>query len=190
MAELYEDWLVSKMTRAEYNELSDDEKKERKRLQKRQHDINYTTKYPEKVKEQKANQYKKNSEAIKARSKKWHEDNPEKVKESERKYREKNPEKVKEYNRQYKQSPTGKKKNTISQWVNDFGLQESDEDLDRIYDLWLNQELCNACDCVLTRSGKLISTDATMDHDHDTHRFRHIICRSCNTQDNWKKYFC
>mgnify|MGYP003656722527 CR=1 FL=1 len=34
MAELYEDWLISKMTRAEHNELSDEEKQERKRLKK------------------------------------------------------------------------------------------------------------------------------------------------------------
>jgi uncharacterized protein YjiS (DUF1127 family) len=32
--EIYNDWLVSKMTRAELKELSDEERKERRRLQK------------------------------------------------------------------------------------------------------------------------------------------------------------
>ena len=79
--------------------------------------------------------------------------------------------------------------NTLCQW-NQRGLQESPEDLDRIYELYLHQECCNACDCVLTRDGDNSSTQACMDHCHITHKFRHIICRSCNTHDNWKKYFC
>jgi hypothetical protein len=82
-----------------------------------------------------------------------------------------------------------KKFKYISSWKHS-GLHETQEELDRIYELYLNQELCNACDCVLTRNGDRCSTQASMDHDHDTNRFRHIICRSCNTMDNWKKYFC
>tara|TARA_R110000803_G_scaffold158240_1_gene222552 strand:+ start:160 stop:627 length:468 start_codon:yes stop_codon:yes gene_type:complete len=116
---------------------------------------------------------------------KYKERNPE----NDRKYREENVEKEKERHRKYSQSPSGKKSNTISQWKQN-GLQESKEDLDRIYDLWLHQEFCNACDVKLTRNGDRCSTDACMDHDHDTHRFRHVICRSCNTRDRWKEYFC
>ena len=182
--------LSRKMTRAEFNALSDVEKKERKRLQKRNSAIKKYSENPEKIKEQKRNSARKYKTKNNERSRKYREENPEKEKERHRKYREDYPDKVKEQHRQYSQSPAGKKNNTILSWVNDAGLQETPEDLDRIYDLWLNQELCNACDCVLTRTGKRISTDACMDHDHDTHRFRHIICRGCNSQDNWKKYFC
>ena len=66
----------------------------------------------------------------------------------------------------------------------------TEEEFKRIYNLYLIQEVCNACDIKLTRNGDRSSTDATMDHDHDTHRFRHIICRSCNANDRWMKYFC
>jgi hypothetical protein len=157
--EIYNDWLVSKMTRTELTELCDDDKKERKRLQK-----------------------------IKS-NKKYREENPEKLKEANKKYREENPEKVKEYYEKYQQSPNGKKVNTLGNWTN-RGLEESKEDLDRIYELYLTQELCNACDIQLTRNGDNSSTQACMDHDHITNRFRHIICKSCNTQDKWMQYFC
>ena len=160
MAELYENWVVRKLTAQEKRELSDEEKQERRRLKKR---ID-TAKHSEK--------------------------NTGKRAEYSRKYYEEHKEERKEYKRQYNQSPAGKKLRTINEWVTKLGLQESDEDLDRIYELRETQELCNACDVKLTRNGDRSSTDASMDHDHETHRFRHIICNGCNVQDKWKQYFC
>jgi membrane-associated HD superfamily phosphohydrolase len=157
--EIYNDWLVSKMTHAELNQLSDEERKERKKLQR----INRQKKY-----------YKKNTEKITDRLKKYYK---------------KNTEKIIDRNKKYQQTPNGKKVHTLANWKKN-GLHEPQENLDRIYELYLNQELCNACDCVLTRNGDRCSTDVTMDHDHDTNKFRHIICRACNCNDNWKKYFC
>ena len=155
MAEIYEDWLSSKMTKEELNELTDEDKKERRRLQK----INKSRKYRER--------------------------NPEKVKETKRKYYQEH----KLEKAAYDQSPIGKKLNTIAQWKRN-DQQETEEELDRIYDMWLHQEFCNACDVKLTRNGDNHSTQACMDHCHITHRFRHIICRSCNNNDKWKEYFC
>ena len=105
-------------------------------------------------------------------------------KEKSKEYYKNNKEKIAEY----KQTPIGKKVNTISKWKT-RGLEETEEELDRIYELYLTQELCNACDCILTRDG-MCATDPTMDHSHETHRFRHIICRECNSNDKWMKYFC
>jgi len=160
MAELYEDWLVSPMTRAEYNELNDEEKEERKRLQKRNVDRKYYKSNNEKIKTQTLKYYNENTDQRKQKIAVW------------------------------QTTEKGKKSKTISRWINDLGLQESPKDLDRIYELYLHQELCNACECVLTRDGNRCNTYASMDHDHDTHRFRHIICHKCNSHDNWKKYFC
>ena len=172
--EIYNDWLVSKMTRAELNELSDDERKERLRLQ----NINKSRKYKE-----------KNPEKIKEHSRKYRENNPEKVKEQTAKYREEHREKYSEYNRQYKQTPAGKKSNKLADWKHS-GLQETKEELDIIYDLYLHQELCYSCDCILTRNGDNSQDQACMDHDHTTHKFRQICCRACNSHDNWMQYWC
>ena len=125
-----------------------------------------------------------NKEKEQFRHKKYREKNKEKKKETNKKYREDN----KEYYINYNQTANGKKSMTLSEWKH-RGLIETNEFLEEIYELYLNQELCNACGIELTRTGKCSVTDATMDHCHITNKFRHIICRSCNTRDNWKKYF-
>ena len=149
--EIYNDWLVSKMTRSELNELSEEERKERLRLQK----------------------------------KKSRENNKETISEANKKYRENHP----EYSKEYYQSPTGKKCYTLSSWKF-MGLQETKEDLEWIYELYLTQELCYSCDCILTRNGDNSQDQACMDHDHITNKFRQICCRSCNSNDSWMKYWC
>ena len=187
--EIYNDWLVSKMTRAELNELSDDERKERLRLQNINKSRKYKEKNPEKIKEHSRKYRENNPEKVKEHSRKYRENNPEKVKEKTAKYREEHREKYSEYNRQYKQTPAGKKSNKLADWKHS-GLQESPEELDIIYDLYLHQELCYSCDCILTRNGDNSQDQACMDHDHTTHKFRQICCRACNSHDNWMQYWC
>jgi hypothetical protein len=196
--------LARKMSRAEVRELSDDEKKERKRLQncingKKYYEANqekvkekskeYSKKYRENNPEYNKKYREKYPEKQKERDRKYYDANKEKIAENDKKYRENNKEKVKERERKYKQTPNGKKVQTLSKWKQ-RGLQESDEELDIIYDLYLHQELCYSCDCILTRDGIQCATDPCMDHDHTTHKFRQICCRSCNTQDSWMQYWC
>ena len=120
--------------------------------------------------------------------KKYRKNNKKKAEESNRKYRKNNKEKIVEINKEYRQTPIGKKSNTLSNWKT-YGLNETNEFLEEIYELYLNQEECNACGILLTRTGGNCSTDVCMDHCHTTGKFRHIICGFCNRKDNWKKYF-
>ena len=166
--------LSRKMTRSEFNELSEEDKKERKRLLKK---ICSKT------------NYEKNKDQIAKQKKEYRENNKDQLAKQKKEYMKKNKDKISNRHKEYIQTSNGKKSTKLSKWKH-RGLHETKENLDRIYDLFLNQELCNACDVKLTRNGDRCSTDVTMDHDHDTNRFRHIICRSCNTQDNWMKYFC
>ena len=161
--EIYNDWLVSKMSRSELTELSTEERTERKRLQNCINGKKYRENHPEYNKE---------------KQKKYYEEHKEEV-----------VEKQKEYSKKYYQTPIGKKNKTLSSWKS-MGLQETKEELDIIYDMWLHQELCYSCDVKLTRNGDNSQDQACMDHDHTTHKFRQICCRSCNCQDNWMTYWC
>ena len=189
MAEAHSDaYLVRKLTAQEKRELTDDDKKARRLAQARISSKKYREENPEKVKERERKWREANPEKKKASKKKYRENNLEKEKARYKKYREENPEKVKERERNYRQSPAGKKVNTISKWKQ-RDLQESPEELDRIYELYLTQELCSSCNCILTRTGTKCSTDACLDHSHTTNRFRQICCRACNSFDNWNKYW-
>ena len=192
--------LARKMTRAEVKELSDVEKKERKRLQKRingqkiyqenrEEILKKVKKYTEEHKEEVnkyQRQYTEEQRLEKAEyDRNYREEHKLEKAESDRNYREKHKEEIAEY----EQTPFRKKSHKISNWVNGHGLQESKEDLDIIYELYLHQELCYSCDVKLTRDG-VCSTQAVLDHDHITHRFRQICCRACNNHDSWMKYWC
>ena len=183
--------LTRKMTRAEVRDLSDLDKKERKRLQNIKANKKYRENHPEKSKEYIDN----NKDKLKEKNRKQYEQNREKYKERSRQYRKQNPEKSKEYYKnnkeelsKYYQTPIGKKVNTLSKWKT-RDLKETEEELDIIYELYLTQELCYSCDVKLTRDG-VCSTQACMDHDHNTHKFRQICCRSCNNKDRWMQYWC
>ena len=181
--------LTRKMNRTEFKDLSDVDKKERKRLQRLKASKKHREENPEKYKEINRKYRENNPEKIKERKRKYYEENLEKEKKRGKKYREENPEKDKERHRKYKQTSAGKKVNTLSQWKK-YGLLESDEDLEWIYELYLTQELCYSCDCILTRNGDNSKDQACMDHCHITNKFRQICCRSCNSNDNWMKYWC
>ena len=124
----------------------------------------------------------------KERDRKYYEKNKEKLLNKQKKYYENNKEQRADYYEKWRETDNGKKSLTIANWKRN-GLIENKEFLEEIYELYLNQEECNACGITLTRTGKCSNTDVTMDHDHSTGKFRHIICGYCNRKDNWKKYF-
>ena len=184
-----DEYLARKMSRAELNLLSEDEKRERKMAQIRINSRKYREGNPEKYKENGRKFREENPEKVKEinrkSSNKYRENNPEKVKEKSKKFRENNP----EYFKEYSQTPAGQKAITLSSWKNNLGLEEPREEMERIYELRETQELCSSCGCKLTRTGNKCSTDASMDHCHITNRFRQICCKKCNDYDNWKKFW-
>ena len=88
----------------------------------------------------------------------------------------------KQYHKQYIQTPNGKKTNRKKQW-RFKGLICNDVDV--IYDKYMNTTNCDNCDCVLTEDKRNTSTTKCMDHDHNTGLFRNILCQSCNVKRRW-----
>ena len=163
-------------------------KEERKEYNKK-----YQQRNKEKLKKQSKEYYEENKEKIKEEHKEYRERNKEKVKESTKQYRERNKEKIKQknkkHNKEYRKTPPGKKTRTISKWKG-YGLKETREKMEELYEIYTTIKLCEACDIELTRNGNWSATDVCLDHCHTTGRFRLMLCRSCNCNDNWKKYFC
>lgn len=80
---------------------------------------------------------------------------------------------------QYKQTPNGKKTKRISNWKRS-GLICND--IDALYDKYMNTTNCDNCNCILTTDRWNTSTTRVMDHDHTTGLFRNILCHACNTK--------
>ena len=165
--------------------LTAEEKRERQRIANKK----YRAKNKEKIALKDKEYREKNKEKLHLKKKEYREKNREKINLKYREHYEENKEKESLRYKEYCKTHNGKKINKLRSWKHN-GLIASNEELDRIYNLYLTQRLCNACDVTLTRTGKNSSTDTQMDHCHKSNRFRHILCHKCNSMDNWKKHFC
>ena len=121
--------------------------------------------------------------------KEYSEKNKEIIKQHKKQYYEENKEKIKEQKKEYRKTPQGKKVRIITTWKQ-RGLKETKEKIQELYEIYTTIKYCEACDIELTRTGKNTATDVCLDHCHTTGRFRLMLCRTCNTQDRWKEYFC
>ena len=99
--------------------------------------------------------------------KKYRENNKEKIK--ERRESEKN----KEYMKEYRNSAKGKKSTMISGWKYKGLISD---DYDAIYDRYINTHECDCCKKPI-HQGK---GSRVMDHDHNTGKFRNVLCHDCN----------
>ena len=91
--------------------------------------------------------------------------------------------KKKEYNKWYRTTEKGKKSITIGQWKFKGLIWETEDEIDEIYNRYLNSKYCENPKCGKEYKN---SKDKCMDHCHTTHKFRNILCNSCNSkiQDN------
>ena len=84
--------------------------------------------------------------------------------------------------RKWLYTPNGKKYTKCSQWKQ-VGIKfDSKTHADEIYKRYVSSTHCEFCN----REYKS-DFDRCLDHCHRTGKPRYILCRSCNSFDNWKK---
>ena len=88
------------------------------------------------------------------------------------KHKEKNKEHKKQYAKEYRKKPSYIKSQKIRSWKGQ-GLKATKEEMDIIYDRYLNSSQCELCNQDYSKYKKC------MDHSHETGKFRNIICHQC-----------
>ena len=157
--------VMTKEERAAYDKVYKEKNKEKIRAQDRARYQRDKEKNKEKRRAQRKARYEKNKESEIAQRKARYEKN----KESEI-----------AQNKAWSKTPIGMKSKTLTSWKR----QGLIGDLSKIYDeRYLH---CTHCEvCTKEFSSK---SDRCLDHDHETGLFRKVLCRNCNSMDNWKKY--
>ena len=84
-------------------------------------------------------------------------------------------EKLKIYNAWYKQTEKGKMNYRIGDWTRQGLICDTRDDYELIYNRYLESETCEECNKPYTPKNK-----KCMDHNHDTGKFRNILCHPCN----------
>ena len=117
----------------------------------------------------------KNKEAIAKREKEYREKNKEAIAKKHKEYYEENKEKIAEY----RQTLACKKTKRISKWKFKGLICE---DIDALYEKFLNTKKCENCEVELTVDRYNTTTTRAMDHDHTTGLFRNVLCHPCNVK--------
>ena len=123
--------------------------------------------------EQRKEYYQEHKKEKKEYSKKYYEEHKQKMLE----YREKNKERIQEYIKQYTTTEQGKKRYRINRWKLRGIISD---DYDALYDKYINATECELCKTPITEGGGIYGKKH-LDHDHETGKFRNILCGHCNT---------
>mgnify|MGYP003655806678 CR=1 FL=1 len=119
-----------------------------------------------------------NKEKLSEYQREYRQNNKEHMDSKQREYYENNKEHIAEYKREYSQTSAGKKSSTMTNWRYIGVINVNDE----LYNYYI---ATTCCECCLKEFSS--SKDRCLDHDHQTGKFRWVICRACNNNDNWKK---
>jgi len=107
----------------------------------------------------------------------YRQNNKEKIAESNRLYNQNNKEQIAEQKKEYYQTPAGKKAEKMKLWRRRGVINVNNE-------MYNNYIATTHCECCLKEFSS--SFNRCLDHDHETGEYRWVICRACNTLDNWK----
>ena len=78
----------------------------------------------------------------------------------------------------YNQTPPAKKSGLITNWKR---IGVICDDFDTLYERYLNTKLCEECNVELT-TGERTKNSKCLDHDHETGKFRNVLCHACNVK--------
>ena len=78
-----------------------------------------------------------------------------------------------------RETPNGQKYSVVSNWKR-YGVIH--DNFDDLYNHYINTDKCDVCKCEFHEKNW-----RCLDHDHDTGKFRQVLCNACNTNDSWKK---
>ena len=129
--------------------------------------------------------YQKNRAHILAKNKKSNEKNKDKRAAQRAAHYQKNKVRKMEYSKEYHSRPEVKERLAayaktkdvkVKGWIK-TGLLD---DYDMVWDRYCNTEFCELCQVRLTEDKYCTSTRKSMDHCHETGKFRNIVCHRCN----------
>ena len=90
----------------------------------------------------------------------------------------KNKEKITEY----RKTPAGIKSSKIRDWRRMGVIETEQYTFDELYETYLCHTNCEECNVELTTGRFVTKTTKCLDHDHETGKFRDILCSPCNTK--------
>ena len=129
----------------------------------------------EEQKQKKREWYEKNKQRLLEKQKEYYENNKEKIKQYKKEYAKS--ESGKETIKNYFKSPQGRKSKLIGEWKYSGVIHDN---FDELYEKYIRTTNCEVC------NKDLSTTKKCLDHDHDTGKFRYVLCNGCNIYDNWK----